>query len=371
MLWEHEVVGSNPIVPTIIVISCTLMRFKNVIIESMACALPDECWTSAYIESCLEPLYERLKLPQGRLAMMTGIEERRCWSRSFLPSEASILAGKQVLKQSAIPLDHIDVLIHASVCRDRLEPSTAAYVHRGLHLPSNTQIFDLSNACLGVLNAMVVGASMIESGSARAVLIVSGENGRPLFDWTLSRLMEDKSLTRKTIKPFFANLTIGSGAVGLLLCHRQYVNVPKPILLGGIVKTNSDACTLCEGGVGAGDHLTMQTEADKLLTAGIQLSKEAWNAFQAEMAWSNETAQCIITHQVGRQHQKKLYEALGLDPTKDYSTFPFLGNTGSVALPITLCKAVENQRIKNMMPVLLLGIGSGLSTIMLGLQWQK
>ena len=43
------------------------MRFSNVIIESLAVALPDEVLTSAGIEERLRPLYERLKLPEGRL----------------------------------------------------------------------------------------------------------------------------------------------------------------------------------------------------------------------------------------------------------------------------------------------------------------
>jgi 3-oxoacyl-[acyl-carrier-protein] synthase-3 len=213
---------------------------------------------------------------------------------------------------------------------------------------------------------------MIEAGTVRSVLIVSGENGRSLLDWTLAQLNGNVHLTRKTIKPFFANLTIGSGAVGLLLCHQKWTSSPKPILLGGIAQTHSSACQLCEGGTSDVPHsLTMQTDSTTLLKEGIQLSKMAWNTFKEEMSWKDDTAQCIITHQVGRQHQLQLYEALNLDPQKDFSTFPYLGNTGSVALPLTLCQADEGKLLKNAMPVLLLGIGSGLSTLMLGIQWQN
>ncbi|MDR0755454.1 MAG: 3-oxoacyl-ACP synthase III [Puniceicoccales bacterium] len=348
------------------------MQFKNVVIESIGYALPEARWTSESIEDSLAPLYTRLNLPKGRLAMMTGIQERRHWDCKLQPSEISILAGRKVLKKTGIPINRIDVLIHASVCRNRLEPPTAAYVHEGLKLTPHTQIFDLSNACLGVLNAIIVGASMIEAGTACSVLIVSGENGRSLLDWTLAQLNGDLQLTRKTIKPFFANLTIGSGAVSLLLCHQKWASAPKPILLGGIAQTHSSACQLCEGGTADVSHnLTMQTDSTTLLKEGIQLSKMAWNAFKEEMFWKDDTAQCIITHQVGRQHQLQLYEALNLDPQKDFSTFPYLGNTGSVALPLTLCQADESRLLKNAMPVLLLGIGSGLSTLMLGIQWQN
>ena len=53
------------------------MKFENVCLESIAVALPDEIWTSAAIEERLRPLYERLKLPAGRLELMSGIREDR------------------------------------------------------------------------------------------------------------------------------------------------------------------------------------------------------------------------------------------------------------------------------------------------------
>lgn len=346
------------------------MHFKNVVLDSMAYALPNEIWTSAMIEDALSPLYQRLHLPYGRLEEMTGIQERRHWSSDTLPSTAAIEAGENLLHKNNIDRNTIDVLIHASVCRNRLEPATAAYVHQGLKLSEKTQIFDLSNACLGVLNAIIVGASMIEAGTAHSVLIVSGENGRSLLDNTIHTLNQDTTLTRKTLKPYFANLTIGSGAVALLLRSAKNVSTPKPLILGGIVRTDSSANTLCEGNSSA-SGLAMQTKATALLEAGIQLSSRAWQDFKNELSWDEATPQHIITHQVGYQHQKRIYDALHLDIKKDFSTFQKFGNTGSVALPLSLCQAQETQRIRNCENVLLLGIGSGLSTAMLGILWQK
>ena len=336
----------------------------------MAYALPNEIWTSAMIEDALSPLYRRLHLPYGRLEAMTGIQERRHWGPDTLPSTVAIEAGENLLRENNIDCKTIDVLIHASVCRNRLEPATAAYVHQGLKLSEKTQIFDLSNACLGILNAIIVGASMIEAGTAHSVLIVSGENGRSLLDNTIHTLNQDAMLTRKTLKPYFANLTIGSGAVALLLRSAKEVSTPKPLILGGIVRTNSSANTLCEGHASA-SGLAMQTQATALLEAGIQLSSNAWQDFKAELCWDEATPQHIITHQVGYQHQKRIYDALHLDIAKDFSTFQKFGNTGSVALPLSLCQAHEAQRIRNCDNVLLLGIGSGLSTAMLGILWQK
>ncbi len=102
------------------------MKFAHACIESLALALPEEKWTSAGIEERLRPLYERLKLPAGRLELMTGIRERRMWPEGTKPSDASALAGRAVLKKSAIPAPDIEVLISflpsAATCSSRPRP---------------------------------------------------------------------------------------------------------------------------------------------------------------------------------------------------------------------------------------------------------
>ena len=129
----------------------------------MAYALPQKITTSHELEGELSPLYEKLNLQTGRLELMTGILERRFWPSGHLPSSASAEAGLKLLREGINP-GEVDLLIHSAVCRDRLEPATASYVHRTMGLGSSTQILDVSNACLGFLNSLILGASMIESG---------------------------------------------------------------------------------------------------------------------------------------------------------------------------------------------------------------
>src|SRR5450432_2306057 len=103
------------------------MRFENVCLESLAVALPDEICTSAQIEERLRPLYERLKLPFGRLELMTGIRERRMWPVGTRPSDASAAAGKAVLMKSRLHVEQVELFIHGAVSRDMLEPATASF----------------------------------------------------------------------------------------------------------------------------------------------------------------------------------------------------------------------------------------------------
>lgn len=345
------------------------MRFKHACIESLAVALPDEKWTSAGIEERLKPLYDRLKLPAGRLELMTGIKERRMWAPGTRPSDASAAAGRNVLKQSAFKPEQMEVLIHSAVCRDMLEPATASFAHHKIGLGPHCQIFDLSNACLGFLNGLVTLAAMIDSGQIKCGMVVSGENGRPLVDRTIKHLLETP-LDRNAIKPFFANLTIGSAAVAAVVCHEDLLpaGAPRHRMLAGSVLAATKHSELCKGD-SEGDALVMETDSEQLLLAGVEVAQRTWKSFEQETGWTPSTPDRIITHQVGTMHRRKLYETVGLDLAKDFSSFEILGNTGSAALPSTLALAVEQGALRSGQKAALLGIGSGLNSLMLAVEW--
>jgi acyl-CoA:acyl-CoA alkyltransferase len=344
------------------------MRFKNVCLESIAVTLPAEVWTSAQIEERLGPLYDRLRLPFGRLELMTGIRERRMWPDGTRPSDASASAGRAVLGVSALRREDIGLFIHAAVSRDMLEPASASFAHRKIGLPSTAQIFDVSNACLGFLNSIVVAAGLIESGQIRSALIAAGENGRPLVEETVRTLLAG-SLDRNAIKPFFANLTIGCGAVAAVVCHADLAKGRGRRILGGACRSATEHSELCQGDTAGAGGLAMQTDSERLLDAGVALAEETWADFEAATGWSAATIDRAICHQVGSAHRRRLFEALGLDLAKDYSTFETLGNMGSASLPATLSAAVDAGAVKGGDKVALMGIGSGLNCLMLALEW--
>ena len=344
------------------------MRFEHVCIESIAVALPEETWTSTSLEERLRPLYERLRLPFGRLELMSGIRERRFWPPGTRPSDASAAAGRTVLARSALKPEQIETFLHTAVCRDLLEPATAAFAHRKIGLNPRAQIFDVSNACLGFLNGFTILAAMIESGQIQCGMVVAGENGRPLVERTVQHLLA-ASLDRNQIKPFFANLTIGSGAAAAIVCHRSLIRGRAHRLLGGICLSATEHSELCRGDAADREGLDMQTDSEQLLLAGVDVAKRAWTAFKAETGWTETLVDRFVCHQVGRMHRRKLYEALGLDLARDFSTFETLGNMGSVSLPATLVKAIEGGAVREGNRVALLGIGSGINCMMLALEW--
>ena len=339
------------------------MSFSKVVIEKMTYALPPNIVSSEELEECLSPLYDRLGLNVGRLELMTGIKERRFWDSKQKASEASAEAGIKLLREGNIDPCEVDLLIHSAVCRDRLEPATASYVHNLMGLGKDTQILDISNACLGFLNALILAGSMIEQGTIKRAIIVAGENGKPLVDETVN-LLNTGEFNRKSIKPYFANLTIGGGAVAWSICSHSKVTSARPdyhnsqvLQIQAIINSAKEI-----------NHrgMLMQTDSEELLHAVFRCNS-CMGEISSCSKWSPQSPEPVVTHQVGKAHQQEIEKALSYDPQKSFTTYESLGNCGSVSLPITYTLACEQNPKFLQSKSALLGIGSGLSSLMLAL----
>lgn len=353
------------------------MRFENTCIEAFGYGVPDEIISSDEIERRLQPLYQRLRLPEGRLELMTGIQERRVWPNGMLPSEQSIESGRRALVAANWSPKRVGALIHASVCRDHLEPATSCRVHHELGLPGECTIYDVSNACLGILNGMVQIANLIESGQIESGLVVGTENSRQLLETTIAALNSDEKITRDQIKSAVASLTIGSGSCAVLLVNRQNSRTGTR-LVASACRANTVHHKLCHSGQdeAAADGMSplMQTDSEALLHAGIATGVETFVDFRSETGWDDPNEVLLhksCCHQVGAAHRRLMLESLELPIESDYATFSWLGNTGSVALPITTALAAENGHLAANDRFGMLGIGSGINSIMLGVEWQK
>ena len=349
------------------------MRYQNVCLESIGYLLPEEVWTTDDVEQKLAPLYQRLKLPEGRLELMTGIAERRFWARGVTSGQLSIESCKLAIEAAEIDPSQIGCLIHGSVCRDFLEPATACSVHHKAGLPSDCMIYDVSNACLGILSGMIQAANMIELGHIKAAIVVGSEGGRQLVENTIRTLNEDQSLTRKSIKNAIASLTIGSASCAVLLTHES-ISKSKNMLVGAAVRAHTQHHELCqshEDQVGASMAPLMDTDSEALMQAGVATGVETLAPFLEAAQWQVSDLDRTVCHQVGTAHRKMMLESLSINPEIDYPTFSWLGNTGSAALPSALAVACEKEFIASGHKVGLLGIGSGINCTMMGVQWNE
>jgi 3-oxoacyl-[acyl-carrier-protein] synthase III len=349
------------------------MQYRHVCLEACGYTLPPEIVTSSEVERRLAPLYARLKLPEGRLELMTGIRERRFWPRGTRPSDVSIASGFRAIEAAGVDAKRIGALVHGSVCRDHLEPATAARVHHQLGLPRECVIYDVSNACLGVLNGVLQVANMIELGQIEAGLVVGSEGSRQLVETTIDALNNDLSLTRQSIKQAVASLTIGSASCAILLTHRDISRTGNR-LTAAAARAHTQHHLLCHSGddeAGVGMSPLMSTDSETLMHEGIATGAATFERFLADSGWSRGEIDKTFCHQVGAGHRKLMLDSLGLTTERDFTTLEWLGNTGSAALPITLARGLESGFAGAGDKLALLGIGSGINCLMLAVEWQK
>lgn len=354
------------------------MRFHSVCLASIGYLVPEVEITSDWIEQELSEPYERLKLPAGRLEGMSGIRSRRIWSDGVRLSDCSVASCKLALQACGVTAQDIGCLIHASVCREFLEPATACRVHHLLNIPPRSWVYDVSNACLGVLNGAAQIAQLIESGCIKAGLVVGTEDSRGLLKATLNQLKNDSQLTRQSIKPAFASLTIGSGSCAWLLAdsswYREKYGKEGANIHAAVAIARTQHHGLCQSDTDqAGGSMmpTMNTDSEMLLQAGLDTGREAFEELCAELGWKNTDIQRSVCHQVGATHRRRILETLELATENDYATFSEWGNTGSVALPIALGQSIENGFWDHQSQGALLGIGSGVNSLMMGLSGGK
>lgn len=349
------------------------MRYRHVCLESIGYVLPGEVVSSDELEARLAPVYSRLRLPEGRLELMSGIAARRLWTPGTLPSEKSAAAGELALTAIDMSPGKIGAIFHCGVCRDQLEPATSCHVHRRLELPHACVTHDVSNACLGFLNGMILAANMIELGQIEAALVVSSEGSRELVERTIDELNTNETLTREDVKLAVASLTIGSAAVAAVLTHRD-ISQGGTALHSAVARAYTEHDQLCRGtcdqGVAEGMQPLMRTDSEQLLVAGVTAAKDCFADFQEISGWPARQLDRTICHQVGKAHRKAMLHELGLDPANDFTSYEFLGNTGSAALPVTAALAAEAGFVNAGQRVALLGIGSGINTVMLAANWQ-
>lgn len=343
------------------------MKYSKVYIDSIGYELPPIVVTTDELEERLTPVYQKLRISKGQLQAMTGIRERRWWEPNYRLSDGAIAAGLKALENSNVLPDDIGTLIYGGVCREGFEPATACRVAEGLNIGEDALVYDLSNACLGVVNGMIEIANQIELGQVKAGMIVSCESAREINDIMIAKMINNPSM--ELFITSIATLTGGSGGVAVILTDGSFSNNRGKRIVGGVSRSAPEYNHLCRWYLDkrrGGEN--MITDSVSVLKYGVALGAKTWEAFLKELDWRSEEVDKTICHQVGSGHQEMVLKTIGMPKEKDYSTYPYLGNIGTVSLPITAAIADERGFLEYGDRLAFLGIGSGLNCMMLGVE---
>ncbi len=335
----------------------TSFTFSDAAVLSVVACHAPEVVTSAEFDERLAGSYARLGARPGLLERLAGVRERRWWPEGTSTQEPAAMAGAKAIAESGVDIDAIGLLIDSSVDRDRLEPSSACTVHHLIGLPTSCISFDLSNACLGFVNAMQLAGAMIDAGQIDYALVVDGENSRHIQLPTLERLSRPDA-TKADFRAEFATLTLGSGAAAMVI-GRHSENPGSHRMIGGSARSATRHHELCVGSLDK-----MRTDLTGLLEAGVALAREAWAAAD-QPSWNE--ADRYIMHQVSTIHTAMVCKELGIDADKAPLTFPTFGNIGPASIPVTLAGEVDSLQSGDR--VICMGVASGLNSAAIELLW--
>jgi 3-oxoacyl-[acyl-carrier-protein] synthase-3 len=281
----------------------------------------------------------------------TGIRERRIAADDETASTMAVHAAREALKVAGLEPHRLDLMIAATCTPEFIFPACASLVQNSLGA-KNAAAFDLNAACSGFIYALATACQFIAAGAYKNILVVGSEVYSRILNWK----------NRNTCVLF------GDGAGAVVI---QAGNSPPGSLSFVLGNDGSRANSIyTPGPCGLNDgpyYITMNgPEVFKFAVNVICLAtKQAVKAAGLELS----DIELLIPHQANTRILKSAAKAIGLPLEKVFINVDRYGNTSAASIPIALCEAVEEGRLKERDHLVLVGFGGGLSWAAMAIEW--
>ena len=316
-------------------------------------ALPDRVVTNHELEQIVDTNDEWIR-------SRTGIQQRRI---AVDPAETTATLGaraaRAALEVADVPASKVDMIIVATSSPEHTFPATACIV-QDLLGAVNAGAFDLSAACSGFVYGLGLAKGLIASGQADNVLVIGAETLSRITDWS----------DRNTCVLF------GDGAGAVLV---QSSPVPGGILATemGCDGSGGDLLILPAGGskmpatletVASGQHF-IKMNGRAVFRFATRIMAEATRKVLDKANLSIEDVDLVIPHQANERIIAVSMKNLKLPPEKIFMNLQYYGNTSTASIPIALCEAIEQDRIKPNDNIVMVGFGAGLTWAGTAIKW--
>lgn len=328
------------------------MKKINAAITAVGMYVPDKVLDNKYFENLVETNDEWIRT-------RTGIRERRMLEIGGT-SDLAYLAAKDLIEQHNInPLD-IDAIIVATVTPDMLFPATACLVQNKLGA-NNAWGFDLSAACSGFLFALQSGASLVESGRYKKVLVIGADKMSSIIDYT----------DRNTC------ILFGDGASAVLLEpteDTQFGVIDSVLHIDG---SGKDALNMKAGGsLLPASHETVDKRLHYIYQDGKAVFKVAVKGMadvSVEIMQRNNLTSDDVAYLVPHQANLRIIDAtaerMGISKDKVTINIDRYGNTTAATIPLCLTEYYREGKIKRGDKLVLSAFGAGYTWGAMYLVW--
>ncbi|MGR3218962.1 MAG: 3-oxoacyl-ACP synthase III family protein [Candidatus Anammoxibacter sp.] len=308
---------------------------------------PEEVVTSEYL---MEQVVSAGRTFPFDLTSLTGIKERRRVPKDMDVIDLALRSATPCLEQSGLRPEDIDLVIFSSVSRKYVEPATAVVLSGRLGI-KRSNAFDVSNACLGFMDAFLIADSMIACRRVKNALIITAEIGSKYLDKALSEIQNGGNS-----QSLFAGLTLGDGTATALITAKGLK--PGSIRhVAAIRESYSEYKDLCV--IDRQDGL-LRTEASKLFKAAVSSFVPLLHKVLDSIGWDVKDVDVVIPHQASWKVVKQGAISSGLLLDASHVTLDYFGNMASASLPFTLSDALKKGKIVTGSKIVFLGFGSGL-----------
>ena len=288
-------------------------------------------------------------MPVGKLRNRAGIESIAQVAAGENEFTLAVKAAQQVLNGNSCPPQEIDWIISTSETHHDY-PSLCALLHSQLLMPENCGALDVGGACLGLLNALSVAQSLISSGQARNILVVTAD-------------VHSRTLRPGRVAGEFGGL-FGDGASAFLLRSPNSTRKNEGFALGefifGCAGQYAPAIQVSDAKDG---NLDVRFDGEALSRAAITRMEKVLAAIELRSGIPRAQVGGFATHQPNPRLVALLAKQLRVSPDKFPAVARVSGNLGSstcAAALHELLRKASAQPIPERRPIFLASLGPGL-----------
>ena len=311
-------------------------------------ALPEKRLTNADLEKMVDT-------NDAWITQRVGIKERRIAAEGEYTSDLSTRAAQNALKQAGISANQLDMIIVATSTPDTVYPSTACIVQKNIGA-THAAVLDISSACSGFIYGASLAWGMISSGAMKNIMVIGAELNSNILNWT----------SRDTCILFGD----GAGAAIFSACDPAE---------GGMIAfkiggdgTYDDLLKIVNSGCKKhpefdGRYITMH--GNEVFKQAVRTMYDCAVCVLDRAGLAPQDVSLLIPHQANIRIIDAVARRLELPSEKVFVNIEKYGNTTAGTIPIALCEALEQNRIRKGDIILMDAFGAGLTWGAFVMRW--
>jgi 3-oxoacyl-[acyl-carrier-protein] synthase-3 len=287
----------------------------------------------------------------------TGIKERRIAEGRESTTTLSIEAAHNALETANILPEEVDMVIVATATPEFAFPATACLVQDAIGA-EHAAAFDVSAACTGFITGLGIAAEAIRSGSIDTAVVIGAETLSKVINW------QDRGTC----------ILFGDGAGAFVL---QGSDQPGGIMSYIMRSDGSGANLLNLPSIGANRQpgvaglldYTIEMSGREVFRFATRVIASVTREAIATAGLTMDDISLIIPHQANRRIIEAAARGLEMPEEKFYLNVDRYGNTSAASIPIALCEAVAEGRVRPNDRLIFVGFGGGLTWGAIAAHW--